>query len=55
MRIMLPVLEVEADLTDSGAQSGSVSNSWLAVDFANGILPDFSKSKRQGQGISTLM
>ena len=26
-----PVLEVETDLADSGAQSGSVSNSWLVV------------------------
>ena len=26
-----PVLEVETDLADSGAQSGSVSNSWLVI------------------------
>ena len=26
-----PVLEVETDLADSGAQSGSVSNSWLEI------------------------
>ena len=26
-----PVLEVETDLADSGAQSGSVSNSWLVA------------------------
>ena len=25
------VLEVETDLADSGAQSGSVSNSWLVI------------------------
>ena len=47
------VLEVETDLADSGAQSGSVSNSWPG-DFANGELPYFSKSKSLGQGPSTL-
>ena len=26
-----PVLEVETDLADSGAQSGSVSSSWLVI------------------------
>ena len=26
-----PVVEVETDLADSGAQSGSVSNSWLVI------------------------
>ena len=26
-----PVLEVETDLVDSGAQSGSVSSSWLVI------------------------
>ena len=26
-----PVLEVETDLADSGAESGSVSNSWLVI------------------------
>ena len=26
-----PVLEVKTDLTDSAAQSGSVSNSWLVI------------------------
>ena len=26
-----PVLEVETDLADSGAQSGSVSGSWLVI------------------------
>ena len=26
-----PVLEVETDLADSGAKSGSVSNSWLVI------------------------
>ena len=26
-----PVLEVETDLDDSGAQSGSVSSSWLVI------------------------
>ena len=26
-----PVLEVETDLADSGAQSGSFSNSWLVI------------------------
>ena len=28
---MLAVLEVETDLADSGAQSGSVSSSWLVI------------------------
>ena len=51
----MPVLEVETDLADSGAQLGSVSNSWLAGDFANGKLPYFSKLNSQGQGLSTLM
>ena len=53
-RVCEPVLEVETDLADSGAQSGSVSSS-LAGDFANDELPYFSKSKSQGQGLSTLM
>ena len=35
-----PNLEVETDLADSVAQSGSVSK-LLAVDFANGELPYF--------------
>ena len=26
-----PVIEVETDLADSGAQSGSVSSSWLVI------------------------
>ena len=30
-RICEPVLEVETDLADSGAQSGSVSSSWLVI------------------------
>ena len=46
-RAFEPVLEVETDLADSGAQSGSVSSSWLV------ILPYFSKSKSLGQGPST--
>ena len=50
---MWAVLEVETDLADSGAQSGSVSSSWLLI-FANGELPYFSKSKSLGQGLSTL-
>ena len=45
-----PVLEVETDLADSGAQSGSVSNSWLHGDFANGELPYFSQVKESGPG-----
>ena len=49
-----PVLEVETDLADSVAQSGSVSSSWLVI-LHDGELPYFSKSKSQGQGISTLM
>ena len=45
---MWAVPEVETDLADSWAQSGS------AGDFANGELPYFSKSKSLGQGLSTL-
>ena len=49
-----PVLEAEKDLADSGAQSRSVSNSWLVIlPMANYHIS--SKSKSQGQGISTLM
>ena len=44
-----PVLDVETDLADSGAQSGSVSG-----DFAKGELPYFSKSKSLGQSPSAL-
>ena len=44
------VLEVETDLADSGAQSGSVSSSWLVIL----PMPYFSKSKSLGQGLSTL-
>ena len=48
------VLEVETDLADSGAQSGSVSNSWLVIlPMANYQI--FYKSKGQGQGLSTLL
>ena len=48
-----PVLEVETDLADSGAQSGSVSSSWLLIlPMAN--CHNFSKSKSLGQGPSTL-
>ena len=39
------VLEVETDFADSGAQTGS----------ANGKQPYFSKSKSQGQGLSTFL
>ena len=47
------VPEVETDVADSGAQSGSVSNSWLV------ILPKpnyhiIFKSKSQDQGLLTL-
>ena len=50
-----PVLEVETDLADSVAQSGSVSNSWLVI-FPMVIYHNyFSKSKSQGHGLSTLM
>ena len=52
-RACQPVLEVETDLADSGAQSGSASSSCLVI-FANGELPYFSKSKSLGQGPSTL-
>ena len=50
-----PVLEVETDLADSGAQSGSVSNSWQVIlPMANyHIFPYISKSYSQGQGLST--
>ena len=50
---MWAVLEIGTNLADSGAQSGSVSSSWLAGDFANVELPYFSKSKSPGQGLST--
>ena len=30
-RACVPVLEVETDLADSGAPSGSVGNSWLVI------------------------
>ena len=44
-----PVLEVETDLADFGAQSGSVSNSWLVI-IANGELPYFFPSQESGPG-----
>ena len=31
LRACEPVLEVETDLADSGAQSGSISNSWPVI------------------------
>ena len=48
-----PVLEVETDLADSGAQSGSVSSSCLVI-FLMANCHIFSKSKSLGQGPSTL-
>ena len=48
-----PVQEVE---TDSGRFWSTIRISQLLLvgDFVNGELPYFSKSKRQGQGLSTL-
>ena len=47
-----PILQVETDLADSGACSGSVSNSdWCFCQWRTTIL---AKSKSQGQGISAL-
>ena len=43
---MWAVLEVETDLADFGAQSGSVSR--LAGDFANGKLPYFPSQRVKG-------
>ena len=43
-----PVLEVETGLADSGAQSGSVSSSWLVIlPMANSI---FFQVKESGSG-----
>ena len=54
LRACEPILEVETDLADSVAQSGSVSSSWLVIlPMANCHI--FSKSKSKGQGLSTLM
>ena len=48
-----PVLEVETDLADSGAQSGSFGNSWLLIlPMANYHI--FFKSKSQSQGLRRL-
>ena len=48
------VLEVETDLADSGAQSGSVSNSWLVIlPIANYHI--FPSQRVRARGLSTLM
>ena len=45
-----PVLEVETDLADSVAQSGSVSSSWLVIlPMANCHIPSF-QVKESGPG-----
>ena len=46
-----PVPEVETGVADSGAQSGTVSDSWLMM--LSMVTKFFlSKSKSQGQGLS---
>ena len=48
-----PVLEVETDLAGSGAQSGSVSSSWLVI-ICQWRTTIFFKLKSQGKGLSSL-